>query len=219
MCQDMRSWGGPSLPLCSSSCLCSWATSLQALWCLYQLSELQPIVLWMLFFNSQNQISWVEDEDTNNSVSGSSLKSHLGSGDRWHVGMWYAVSKILTSTFKQVMIFSGPVTFLWYSLCLTSGLQDILADQLRRDNSNNYKEHLKYLVLQMSCKRQNSLWHALTVNERQYYSKGTGKLGPSYIRLLHTFSFHEDLDSICLWKSWPGSSAVILMAPPYARYF
>lgn len=125
------------------------------------------MVPWMLFFNSQSQICRVEDEDTDNPVSGSSLRSRLGLGDRWHIRIWHAVSKILTSRFKQVKIFSGPVTFLWYSLCLTLGLQDILADQLSRDISNIHKELLKYLVLYMSCEIQNCLWHAITINERQ----------------------------------------------------
>lgn len=124
----------PSLPFCSSSCLCSWARSLQGLRCLQQLSALQAIVLWMLFFNSQSQVCWVKDEDTDNPVSG----SH-------RVRMQYAVSRILTSRIKQVRKFPGPVTFLRYSLCLTLGLQDILADRLSRDISNNHKELLNIL--------------------------------------------------------------------------
>lgn len=150
VCQGTKSWGGPSLPFCSSF----WARSSQGLWCQYQLSELQAIVLWMLFFNCQSQVSWVEDEDTDNSVSSRHLWSHLQLGDRCHARIEYEVLRILTRRLKQVKIFSGPVIFLWYSLCLTLGLQDILADQLSREISNNHKELLKYFVFQMSCKTQ-----------------------------------------------------------------
>lgn len=68
--------------------------------------------------------------------------------------MCYAVSKILTSRFKEGKIFPGPVTFLWYFLHSTLGLQDSLAGRLSKDISNNHKELLKYVVFQMSCKNR-----------------------------------------------------------------
>lgn len=129
--------------------------------------------------------------------------------------MRYAVSKIFTSRFKQVKVVSRLVTFLWYSLCLTLGLQDVLTYWLSRDISNTHKELLKYLVLHTSCKIHNCLCHAIAINEWKHYSRGTGRLELLYVCNF----FHEYPESICPWESWPDSSAVILMAPPWARYF